>query len=83
MVKSNDFLKAFKELGDTFSFETSYFPIIEKFTCCLFGVKQCNDVNEARYSKFCTTVKATEPHKLPQQEMHYYATVRELPTLQL
>lgn len=65
MIKSQDFLKMFKALGDSFSFDSDLFPTIEQFVCSLYGVKECKDVNEARYTKFCTSLKATEPQKLP------------------
>lgn len=65
MLKSENFISAFKRIGNSFIFDTKDFAVIEEFVCSLYGAKQCKDVNEARYAKFCSTVRATEPQKLP------------------
>ena len=65
MVESDEFVHAFGKIGEHFDFNAEYFSTIEKFVCTLYGATQCRDVNEARYVKFCSSAKATEPEKLP------------------
>ena len=38
MLKSPDFLKVFKEVGDSFSYQSNFFSAIEQFVCCLYWV---------------------------------------------
>ena len=64
IVKASDEYKScFADFGDSFTFDASLFPILEKFVClmCL----KCDSTNEARYLKFCSNKKCTEPHQLP------------------
>ena len=65
MADSNEFVELFKRIGDHFEYDATTFSGIEKFVCQMYASPQCNDVNEARYIKFCTKQKATEPQRLP------------------
>ena len=64
MLKDDRFISTFNDIGESFIFDASSFPKVEQFVCALYSVK-CKTVNEARYSKFCTNSRATEPQKLP------------------
>ena len=65
MKESPEFIKLFQSMGDHFEFDASTFGLVEKFVCHLFGVSHCNDVNEARYVKFCAKQNAAESQRLP------------------
>ena len=42
-----------------------YLPIIEKFACEMYGIKNCSSTNAARYKKFCSSKYVPEPQQLP------------------
>ena len=66
IIESSKIRKAFKRIGDSFDFNAKYFPVIESFVCQMYGVKTCENVNEARYLKFFSSKSgSTEPQKLP------------------
>ena len=64
MKSSDEFLELFGQLGNSFTFDATLFPMLEKFVCKLYGLKSEN-TNDARYEKFCLTKKSPEPQKLP------------------
>ena len=65
IVKTSDEYKScFANFGDSFTFDASLFPILEKFVCLMYGLK-CESTNEARYLKFCSKKKCPEPQQLP------------------
>ena len=66
LVKSDEsFQETFSKFGDTFDFNADLFENIECFVSRLYGSK-ANNVNEARYNKFCSSKKKIpEPQKLP------------------
>jgi len=63
MRKDDNFISTFEKIGDSFIFDASCFPKIEKFVCALYSVNW-QTLNEARYKKLCMNSRATEPHKL-------------------
>ena len=65
MCESPKFVELFKRIGNHFEYDASTFTGIEKFVCRMYAISQCNDVNEARYIKFCAKQKASEPQRLP------------------
>ena len=65
MMKSEEFISMFKRFGNSYVFDSRDFGRVEEFVCALYGLKKCKDVNEARYTKFCSNAKVTEPQKLP------------------
>ena len=60
MLKHDRFVDMFTQLGTLMSY--SEMPLkmkdtIEEFTCLLHGQKNCKNINEALYSKFCEKYK--------------------------
>ncbi|MEL7340934.1 MAG: hypothetical protein AAGM67_10640, partial [Bacteroidota bacterium] len=56
----------FGMVGEDFAFDEDLLPAIEEFVCTLYGLKNVSSVNEARYTKFCSsTKKVPEPQQLP------------------
>ena len=64
MRNNSDFIDTFASFGESFAFNGNLFPNIQKFVCCLYGVKTEN-VNEARFIKFLSKKKTPEPQQLP------------------
>lgn len=65
LLKNNEeYQRTFQLLGDSFTFDASLFPILEKFVCQLYGLKSHN-TDEARFEKFCAKDRAPEPERLP------------------
>ena len=50
--------------GESFTLDAQLFPMVEKFTCKLYGIEASN-TDEARYKKFCLTKRTPEPQQLP------------------
>ena len=80
MLQHDRFVDMFTQLGTLMSY--SEMPLemkdtIEEFTCLLHGQKNCKNINEALYSKFCekykpklhekplANIKAVEPSLFP------------------
>ena len=60
-----EYISAFKEVGTNFAYNYEYLPIIEKFACEMYGIKNCSSTNAARYKKFCSSKNVPEPQQLP------------------
>ena len=66
IVKGSDrYQKALKKIGEVFDFDKKLFPTVQKMVAKLYGVKSCQNNNEARYRKFFNKSKIPEPHKPP------------------
>ena len=61
----DEYISAFKEVGTNFAYNYEYLPIIEKFACEMYGIKNCSSTNAARYKKFCSSKNVPEPQQLP------------------
>lgn len=61
LKKSDEYQKAFTSLGDahTTSSRDQAFKVLEKFVCEIYNIKNVDDINLARFEKFCSTYKAT------------------------
>ena len=65
LLKSSEkFQDVFSNFGESFTFDASLFPSLETFVCRLYG-HQCDNINDARYQKFCSKKKSPEPQQLP------------------
>ena len=64
MRQYQEFQDAFTKLGDTFEFDANLFKALEQFVCRLYDAK-CDNTNEARNQKLCSSIKVPEPQKLP------------------
>ena len=51
------FQYTFGMVGEELAFDEDLLPAIEEFVCKLYGLKNVSSVNEARYTKFCTSAK--------------------------
>ena len=65
IMENEIFAESFASLGNSFVFESSLFKPIEEFVCQMYGIKNCSNVDEARYQKFCSRKKTPEPQQLP------------------
>jgi len=63
--ESQDYLKAFQELGSTFDFDTKTFKCLYQFVCDLYYRPPAANVNEARYKAFCMTSSALPEWFIP------------------
>jgi 5'-3' exonuclease len=52
LLKDNELCPAFKDLGERFDIDADMVISIEKFVCKLYGQKDVETVNEARYNMF-------------------------------
>jgi len=64
ITKREGYIFATQALRETIIVDESTASIIEKLFCHLYGMPQENEINEARYRKFCEN-KIPEPHQLP------------------
>ena len=64
MKNSSEYTAVFQALGSSFTFDADNFQTIETFVSKLYGVNS-NNVDEARYIKFCSKNGVPEPQKLP------------------
>jgi len=64
LKSSEEYLNAFSTFGDSFTFDVTLFPTLERFVCKLYGTKS-DDTNSARYENFCSKKKTPEPQQLP------------------
>ena len=61
IVKGSDrYQKALKKIGEVFDFGEKLFPTVQEMVAELYGVKSCQNNNEARYRKFFTKSKILE-----------------------
>ena len=51
LIKNEQFLKAFSQLGNTCDLETDVIDKLEEYVCCLYGSKK-RSVNDARFVVF-------------------------------
>ena len=66
VVKSADrFKAALVQMEDTFNLDMDHFPALQEMIAQCYSIKGCDSINDARYRKFCTKAKVSEPHKLP------------------
>jgi len=64
MKESEDFFDAFQKFGDSFTFDSTLFSILELLICQMYGIR-CSNTNEARYLKFTSSKKTPDPQTLP------------------
>ena len=55
-------------MENSFEFDMSLFPAIQRMIGESYGVSECSSINEARYRKFCIKAKVPEPQQLPPTE---------------
>ena len=72
-----EFVHPFALIGRRFTLDVTLFPMIESFTCHLYGLGQCTNTDAARYKKFCSTKNVQSLKSFPLQEIHCYAIWRE------
>lgn len=66
MQESQEFTRAFQELGESWEISDSTFASLESFVCKLYGQQTCASVNDARYNHFkatCRLDKGTPPNE--------------------
>ena len=64
VTKSDKYIFAIQALGEDIVVDKSTTNVIEKLFCHLYGMPEENEINDARYRKFCKN-KIPEPHQLP------------------
>ena len=64
VTKSDKYIFAIQALGEDIVVDEITTNIIEKLFCHLYGMPEENEINDARYCKFCKN-KIPEPHQLP------------------
>ena len=64
LVNVKKFMKVFRKLGQTTTFNSQLFQTLEEFVCRLYGSKSV-DTNKARYEKFTSGKVVPPPEKLP------------------
>ena len=64
IMKSDEYILATQALGENIAVDESTTEKIEKLFCHLYGMPEENEINQARYRKFCKN-KIPEPHQLP------------------
>ena len=64
VTKSDEYIFAIQVLGEDIVVDKSTTDVIEKLFCHLYGMPEENEINDARYRKFCKN-KIPEPQQLP------------------
>ena len=64
VTQSDKYIFAIQTLGEDIVVDEITTNIIEKLFCHLYGMPEENEINDARYRKFCKN-KIPEPHQLP------------------
>ncbi|CAK1581026.1 unnamed protein product [Parnassius mnemosyne] len=75
IIKNNGcYQKALTDLAndDVPGLQYETFTILEKFVCELYGYKNCTDVNNARFQKFCSTYKSKNTNEPFQKSIQRY-----------
>ena len=67
-VKGSGCSRKHCRMGNNFEFHTSLFPVIQTMIAQCYGVKECSNINDARYRKFGTKAKVPDPQQLPPTE---------------
>ena len=65
---SGSFQEILSQMGNSFEFDTTLFPVIQTMIAQCYSVKECSNINDARYRKFCTKAKVPDPQQLPPTE---------------
>lgn len=52
VLKTDDFVNCFANLGTDWDFSDDALPVFERFVCAMYGQKDCSLVNTARYNLF-------------------------------
>lgn len=68
LLKSDDFVTLFAELGTEWETSESVLPTTERFVCAMYDQKECSDVNVARYNLFRLTCKSDSQLLPPNQD---------------
>ncbi|XP_053954504.1 uncharacterized protein LOC128860783 [Anastrepha ludens] len=71
LKKSPEYQNAFIELGNINSIatKTHIFKMLEKFVCEMYNLRNINDVNSGRFSKFWETYKASNVNEVFQKQL--------------
>ena len=64
ITKSDEYMLAIQALGENIDLDENTTSTIEKLFCHLYGMPEEDEINNARYRKFCRN-KIPEPHQLP------------------
>ena len=66
MIISNEqFIDAAMEIGEHQNLEDKTLKVLEEFVCKLYGVKNVNNIDSARYILFTRSKKIPDPEYLP------------------
>ena len=73
LVKGSErYQETLAQLGESFTFDPELFPSLQEMVAECYGLTKTNDIDEARYQKFCSKTNIPEPQQLPPTKDELY-----------